>query len=323
MIALGIDIGGTFIKGAFVQEDGSILSRFMVPVNHDLSSEEFLADLADNIKNEAAKNHIEFSKIAGIGIGCPGSIDSGKGVCDYSNNLHWEKFPIANLLSSALQKTVKVANDANVAALGEALYGQGKGYRDMVFITLGTGVGSGLFLNGQLYEGNKGKGAELGHTLLVMNGRKCTCGRRGCAEAYCSVSALIGDTKKALRADKNSLMWEGLDNNLANVNGHTAFEAAKKGDPSAQKVVRNYIAYLGEFLLNVTSAFRPQAIILGGGLSGQKEALTGPLKDYLEERGYGFGGEHAPKVEIFVSPLGNDAGVIGAASLILHPDYLV
>lgn len=317
MLLIGVDIGGTSIKSAIVNEKGDILYRFSFKVDAEKSQTETIQQLIDSINQAVAFSKVDKSQIKGVGIGCPGSINSGTGCCDYSNNLHWENLPIAAMVEKGTGIPTKIANDANAAALGEAKFGVGGKYRNLVLLTLGTGVGSGLYLNGELYEGNEGKGAELGHTTLVMDGRECTCGRKGCVEAYCSVSALNADTKRAMLQDRSSSMWEFVNGQLEAVNGLTAFECAKKGDVSAQKVVNQYIHFLGEELLNVMNAFRPEAIVLGGGLSGQRDALTEPLKKYLAERGYGFAGAHAPKAEILVSRLGNDAGILGAASLVL------
>jgi glucokinase len=317
MTLIGVDIGGTSIKSALVNEKGDILYRFSFKVEATKSQEEIVQQIIDSINQALTLKKLDKKQVKGVGIGCPGSINSGRGTCDYSNNLHWENLPIAALVEKGTGIPTKIANDANAAALGEAKFGVGGKYRNLVLLTLGTGVGSGLYLNGQLYEGNEGKGAELGHTTLVMDGRPCTCGRKGCVEAYCSVSALNADTKEMMKKDPSSSMWSFVNGKLEAVNGLTAFECAKKGDKSAQKVVDQYIHFLGEELLNVMNAFRPEAIVLGGGLSGQREALTEPLKKYLAERGYGFAGTHAPKAEILVSRLGNDAGILGAASLVL------
>ncbi len=188
-------------------------------------------------------------------------------------------------------------------------------YSDTVMLTLGTGVGGGIVIDNKLYEGNEGKGGELGHMVLVVDGERCSCGRRGCMEAYCSASALIRDTKKAMQADKSSAMWK-TSPRLDDVDGKTAFECSKKGDKAAIAVVDNYIKFLGEGMLNFANIFRPQAIILGGGVCAQGDYLIDKLKDYCKERFYGF--EGMPRFDILVAQLGNDAGIIGAAALILN-----
>ena len=315
MKIIGVDIGGTSIKAAVVDEKGVFINRFSLPIDHAQSGVETIKGLGKSIQDVLLKNHLATKDIKGIGIGCPGSINSLTGVCDYSNNLGWESVPVVSIIQTQTSIPCKIANDANAAILGEVRFGVAKRYHNVVLLTLGTGVGGGLYLNDRLYEGNDSKGAELGHSLLVMNGRKCTCGRRGCLEAYASVSALIRDTKKAMRKERGSQMWDFVRGDIDKVDGRTAFECAKKGDLAAKKVVKDYFQYLGEGCLSFINVFRPDAIVLGGGLSGQKEALTKPLQSYLEEKGYGFGGAHSPKVEILVSNLGNDAGILGAAAL--------
>jgi len=314
---IGIDIGGTSIKGALVSTEGKILSRFAFPVDHAKPQEAIIEELARSINEVLNKNSLWPIDILGIGIGCPGSINSKTGRCDYSNNLQWKDLPIRKLIQKRTGIKTRIANDANAAILGEVRFGAAREFENVVLLTLGTGVGGGLYLNGRLYEGKDSKGAELGHATLVMDGRLCTCGRKGCVEAYCSVSALIKDTQEAMEQDRGSLMWASSKNNLKFVDGLTAFECAKRCDGSAQKVVDRYIKYLGEACLSYINIFRPDAIILGGGLSGQKEALTSPLRKYLEKEQFGFGGERSPAVEILVSKLGNDAGILGAAALLL------
>jgi len=315
---IGIDIGGTSIKGAFVRPDGKILSRFSFPVDHSKSQEEVIDELGLRIKKALGENSLWPSDILGIGIGCPGSINSKKGCCDYSNNLQWENLAICKMIKKRTGIRTRIANDANAAILGEVRFGAAREFKNVVLLTLGTGVGGGLYLNGHLYEGTDSKGAELGHATLVMDGRPCTCGRNGCIEAYCSASALIDDTKKMMKSNRNSLMWTYSKGDLKLVDGLTAFECAKKGDESAKRVVDQYIKYLGESCLSYINIFRPDAIILGGGISGQKEALIVPLTKYIEKEHFGFGGEHSPRVRILVSKLGNDAGILGAAALLIH-----
>jgi glucokinase len=315
MKRIGIDIGGTSIKCGFVDELGNISQRFCLVVDYSLSQEAIIQKLISLINNAISHSSFKKEEIEGIGIGCPGSINSKTGVCDYSNNLRWKKLPIVELVEKGTGFKTRIANDANAAVLGEAKFGTGKRYQNIVLLTLGTGVGGGLFLNGKLYEGKDGKGAELGHSLLVMGGRMCTCGRRGCLEAYASVSALIADTKTMIEKNRSSLMNKYAKEN-GGINGLTAFECSKLGDEAATTVVNNYIHYLGEGILNFLNIFRPDAVVLGGGLSNQKEYLTNAIKKYLEKEHYGFGGDSSVKSDILVSNLGNDAGIFGASALL-------
>ncbi len=310
---VGVDIGGTSIKGAFVKEDGTIIEKFGFPIEKGEQQELTINRLGDSILSKAKETGIEISSFVGIGVGCPGSIDNREGVCLYNNNIGWLDLPIAKILKEKTGLSAKVSNDANVAMLGEAKFGAAKKYRDAVLVTLGTGVGGGLFLNGHLYEGNEGMGAELGHMVILRDGEDCTCGRRGCFEAYASVTALIRQTKEAMLNHHESKMWEYVGGDIDKVDGKTAFETSKLGDKEAKKVVEQYENYLTTGLLNLCNIFRPEVILIGGGLSNQKEYLTDALKEKLSEYHYGFRG--TPMVDIFVTNLGNDAGVLGAAAL--------
>ena len=213
-------------------------------------------------------------------------------------------------MSESLGLEVRVVNDANAAAYGEAVYGAAKEYASSVFITLGTGVGSGIILDGKLFEGSCGAGAEAGHMVIQTGGVPCGCGRRGCFEQYASASALIRDTKRAMFEDKESMMWELVGKDPEKVDGKTAFSAAKAGDAAAQTVVKNYIMYLGEGILNLVNIFRPEAVIIGGGVCNEGEYLLAPLRKYVGERLY-VGCDRVP-LTINRAALGNDAGIYGA-----------
>ena len=310
MYCVGVDIGGTSIKAGVVDEQGKILKKASVKTDVPAGSHKIISDIGHLVLSLVDPNDRDF---LGIGIGCPGAVNSSTGFIDKAYNLNWTRVPLAEELARIVNKPIKVSNDANVAALGETVYGVGRTYSDTIFITLGTGVGGGIVLNGKLYEGNEGKGAELGHMVLVVDGEPCTCGRRGCMEAYCSASALIRETKKAMQADKNSSMWQ-YSPTLDDVDGKTAFECSKNGDAAANAVVDYFVKYLGEGMLNFANIFRPQAIILGGGVCAQGDYLIYKLKDYCKDRNYGFWG--MPRFDILVAQLGNDAGIIGAAGLI-------
>ncbi|MBD5131362.1 MAG: ROK family glucokinase [Clostridiales bacterium] len=311
MYCVGVDIGGMSIKVGVVDRDGNIVKKGKVVTDVEGGPHKIINDIADLILSLIDPKDRDF---VGIGIGCPGAINSATGVVDRAFNLKWHKVALAEELARRINKRIKVSNDANVAALGETMYGVGRTYTDTIFITLGTGVGGGVVLNGKLYEGNESKGAELGHMVLVVDGEQCTCGRRGCMEAYCSATALIRETKKAMLADKNSSMWQFVGGDIEKVDGRTAFECSKTGDKSANAVVDYFVKYLGEGMLNFANIFRPQAIILGGGVCAQGDYLIYKLKDYCKDRNYGFA--NTPRFDILAAQLGNDAGIIGAAGLI-------
>ncbi len=313
MYYIGIDIGGMSAKVGLVTEDGTVLAKKkVVTVKGD--AQIMVEGMANAINELFSENSLTIKDIYGIGIGSPGLISSKKGVIDCAYNLGWVNVPLVDMLKKYFDTEIKLSNDANVAALGEAIFGAGKPYDDIVMITLGTGVGGGVIINKQLYEGGESKGTELGHTTLIFGGEPCSCGRSGCVEAYVSATALIRDTKRAMEKDKSSKMWSLVNGNIDEVNGATAFIAYKDGDQTAKTVIDNYTTYLCETMINFMNIFRPQAIIIGGGISGEGKYYTDMLADYCREHLYGFRG--APKVDILTATNGNDAGIIGAASLI-------
>lgn len=310
MYCVGVDIGGMSVKIGVVDERGNILKKDRVVTDVVGGPHKIIADIGNAINSLVDINDRDF---LGIGIGCPGAINSARGTVDRAFNLNWYHVALADELARIINTHIKVSNDANVAALGEAMYGAGRTYTDSIFLTLGTGVGGGIVLNGKLYEGNESKGAELGHMVLVVDGEPCSCGRRGCMEAYCSATALIRETKKAMQKDLSSAMWK-LAPTLDDVDGKTSFECSKTGDKAANEVVDYFVKYLGEGMLNFANIFRPQAIILGGGVCAQGDYLIFKLKDYCKDRNYGFA--DTPRFDILTARLGNDAGIIGAAGLI-------
>ena len=310
MVAIGIDIGGTSIKGAAVDSNGLVYDTFSMPfVKED--GEVFVKKLAVLVKDYIASHHLE-KQIVGIGIGVPGTLDINNGIVNYSNNLGWVDLHISDIMHETLPYPIRLLNDANAAALGEAKFGAGKQYETIILLTLGTGVGGGIIINGKLFEGNEGKGGELGHTVIVVDGEPCTCGRKGCLEAYASATALIRETKKAMEESKDSLMWQ-ISPSLESVGGRTSFEAAKKGDKVAIQVVEKYVKYLGEGILNYCNIFRPNIIVLSGGVANAGPFLFDKLNAYIKERFYGY--KSTPEVKIVPSELGYDSGKIGAAAL--------
>ena len=199
-------------------------------------------------------------------------MDGEKGIVRLSGNLGWVNKPLAQDLSERLGIPVTLTNDANAAAYGEYACGAGSDYKSVVLITLGTGVGSGIVLNGKLFEGNEGAGAELGHEVIRMDGEKCACGRRGCFEAYASATALIKQTMRAMEKDRQSMLWQLCGGDINKVNGKTAFDGAQSGDRTAKRVVSNYLRYLSEGLANIANTFRPEAILIGGGSARRERA---------------------------------------------------
>ena len=307
---IGIDLGGTFIKGGIVDDTGNILISDKVPTESEKGAGRVALNIANLGKSLLEKLNLTVSDMVGVGIGVPGMIDSGKGEVVYSNNLQWEHFLIGEEVEKLIGLPVKIANDANVAALGETKFGCGKDYNSTVMLTLGTGVGGGIVLDGKLVEGNRSAGAELGHSVIVAGGEQCTCGRKGCLEAYASATALIRDTKRAMLANKDSKMWE--IGSIDNVSGKTAFDYMEC-DSAAKAVVENYIEKLGVGITNLANELRPEAVILGGGVCAQGDTLIKPLQAFVDKEI--FAGTKGPQVKLVTATLENSAGLLGAAAL--------
>lgn len=243
---------------------------------------------------------IPIDQCVGAGVGVPGTVDRKNGIVRYSNNIQWEQVLVAEEIGKVLPIPVKIANDADCAALGEAAAGAGRGWQDIVMLTLGTGVGGGVILDGEIYEGKGIGGSELGHMVIVEDGESCTCGRRGCLEAYASAAALVRNAKRKM-GDKELTPKE-------------IFALAENGDEAARKIVEDYRKKLATGIINIVNIFRPQLVLIGGGISAQGENLLAPLREIV--RTEAFGGNKGEVPEIEMAALGNDAGMIGAASLL-------
>lgn len=304
---LGVDLGGTNIKAALVDAEGNILKESSVPTSLPRPAEAVCDDIAALCAALA-----DGVRVHGIGVGCPGTVDGG--VVRYSNNLNWHDFAMADYLQGKTGLPVRLANDANAAALGEALAGCAKGAESAVIVTLGTGVGGGVVLNGKLLTGYTGAASEPGHTVIcdTPNAPLCTCGRRGCFETYASATALIRMTRQAMDAHPESALHTVAANGT--VNGRTAFDAAELGDAAAKQVVDDYIHYLAVGIANLINMFFPQVIGLSGGVANQGENLLRPLRAAVQPMI--FGDKYAKKhTALTTCTLGYRAGVIGAALL--------
>lgn len=308
MYYLGVDLGGTNIKAALVDETGVLLKEGSVPTD--------LPRPAESVCDSIAQLCLQLSdgvEVSGIGVGCPGTVDGG--IVRYSNNLNWHDFAMAEYLEQKTGLPVVLANDANVAALGEALVGCAKGAQSAVILTLGTGVGGGIVLNGKLLTGYTGAAAEPGHMVVrdTPDAPLCTCGRHGCLETYASATALIRLTKTAMAEYSESALHTFVKQEGA-VSGRTAFDAAQVGDAVAQQVVDEYIHGLAVGVANLINVFFPEVIGLSGGIANQGEKLLTPLRQQVEALVFGHAFA-ARKTRIAVCTLGYRAGVIGAALL--------
>ncbi len=314
MYRVGIDLGGTNIKAGIVDENQKIVAQASAPTGAERSAEEVIADMAGLAKQLMEELQIDEDALMGIGVGCPGLVDAGAGIVRYSNNISWENVALVQELGKYFSCNIRISNDANCAALGEVKAGAAKDVSNAILLTLGTGVGGGIILNGKVFEGSNAGGAELGHVSMIMGGEPCTCGRHGCVEAYASATALIRDAKRAASADKKSLMNQMCGGRIENINGKIPFDAALEGDAAAKEVVENYYTYLAEAIANYVNIFRPDVVLLSGGICNQGMRLTKPVEEHLSF--LCFGGDRAFVPPVRCAILGNDAGIIGAANLI-------
>ena len=313
MYYVGIDLGGTGAQAGIVDESGKIIAKSSIPTKQLSGYQAIVKALVGLTMSVIFDAGMTLDEIKSIGIGCPGSIDDKTGTVYYSNNLVMENAPFCDEMKKYIDKPVYIGNDANCAALGEYFNLNDDSVKDFVALTLGTGVGGGVIVGGKLYTGSNGIAGELGHIRLVMDGEPCTCGRDGCWEAYASATALIRETEKAASKNPDSLLAKHISENGGKANGKIPFDCAALGDETAQKVIDNYIRYVGEGIIDIINIFQPSIVAVGGGISNQKDNLIVPLKKYVMKRTYGAG--LVPPVDIVAASLGNDAGIVGAAFL--------
>lgn len=313
MYRVGIDLGGTNIAVGVVDDEFKIIGEGKMKTNAPRPAEDICDDIAaatfDALKNAG----VSIDEIECIGIGAPGSINPKTGVIGFSNNLGFNNVPIVELLESRIGKKIYIDNDANAAALGEMIAGAGKGTENFVAITLGTGVGGGTIINGKMLLGSNFAGGELGHTVIVHGGAQCTCGRKGCFEAYASATGLIRLTKEKMQECKDSKMWELVDGDINAVSGRTAFDAMRQNDKAGTEVVDTYCDYLGCGITNIINVFQPEVLCIGGGVSKEGDNILNRInKVVVPER---FSKNIERQTVIKTAVLGNDAGIIGAAML--------
>ena len=309
---IGIDLGGTTMTAGLVDENYDIVGKITWATRLPRPAADLEKALADLCRAVARENKVAFSDIAYVGIGTPGSVNFNTGFVGFNTNFGYHDWNLGPDMEKLLGCKVYVENDANAAAYGEYIAGGAKGYKDAVIITLGTGIGSGIILNGKILRGFNFAAGEMGHTVIVKDGIQCTCGRRGCWERYASASALTRETKAAMEQHHDSLMWEIVPD-IDHVNAKTSFDAAEKGDELAKQVLASWTEYVGCGIANVINTFQPEVICIGGGVSNQGEVLLAPVRAYAEKETQGITSGNFPK--ICACTLRNDAGVIGAATL--------
>lgn len=314
---IGVDLGGTNIAAGLVDESYNIIRRISLPTPKD-SADRIAETIAEAIKKLLFSGGMTLADIDGIGIGAPGIVDIERGVIDYVCNLPMRYYPLAAAVEKSLENinlgafgSIKLENDASAAALGEMLAGAGKGTRDFMLVTLGTGVGGGIITGGRLLPSFNHAGGEIGHTVIVADGEPCACGRKGCAEAYCSASALarMGREAAVTNGEKTLLTASVTE-------AKAVFDAADAGDSVAEAVLETYFKYVAVMLANFINIFQPEAIAIGGGVSGAGERLLTPLNKLIfPDMIYNRNQPKSMYTKLLTATLGGEAGIIGAAFL--------
>ena len=311
MKRIGIDLGGTFIKAGITDENNDIIFKGEAPTGLPCPPETVADNIAGLIKKLVADAGLTIDDIESIGMGSPGTVDSDRGVVEYANNLGFRGVHFSDMLRERIGRPIYIGNDANVAAYGEYVK-CGEKYDSFVFVTLGTGVGSGIIIDGKIYTGFNFAGAELGHAVIQKDGYPCTCGRKGCWESYSSTNALIRICRDEMRKDKSSALWRLCKGDESKLTGRTAFAAVAEGDAAAKAALKVFIDYLACGIANVINVFQPEVLCIGGGISAERELLIEPLKKAVEAETYG---NCARRTEIRAAKLLNNAGIVGAAAL--------
>lgn len=313
MYRIGVDLGGTNIAVGVIDENLSVIGRAKLKTNVPRPAEEIFSDIAKAVLIAVEEAGIKLDEVVSVGVGTPGSVNKTNGMIEFANNLDFNKVPAKEILEKKIGRSVYLDNDANCAALGEATAGVGKGVSSFVAITLGTGVGSGIVIDGKIVEGVNFAAGEMGHMVIVVGGEQCNCGRKGCWERYASANALTAQTKEAMKVNPQSKMWQQVNGNIEVVSGRTAFDAMRQGDDAAQKVVSQYIYYVSTGIINIINALQPEIVCVGGGIGHEGENLLEPIRRHVEKERYSVYAEQ--QTQICAAVLGNDAGIIGAALL--------
>ena len=317
MYRIGIDLGGTNIAAGIVNEKFEIIAKDSTPTMAERDGEEIVKDIAALCKKLCAEQNLTEADITSLGIASPGVVDDNSGEVIYANNLNFRHFPIIPLLKKYLNiSEMHIDNDANAAAWGEAIAGAAKGSSSSVMITLGTGVGGGIVSDGKVFKGFNSAAGELGHIVIRVDGRQCTCGRKGCWETYSSATGLIRSTEEKMAEcrEKNiPTLMQTLADERGKVNGRTAFDALRMGDKAAEEVVNEYVHYLASGIASMINIFQPEVLSIGGGISNEGDFLLERLVP--EVRAQQYGTEFLPQTDIRIAKLRNDAGIIGAAVL--------
>jgi len=313
---VGVDLGGTKIAVGLFTSEGKLTLQHLQPTRAQEGPQAVIEGLRQAIVRIVSQAGIDFSQLKGIGLAAAGAIDSHNGVVTLSPNLPgWRNIPLRQIMKDSLGVTTYLTNDANAAALGEYLFGAGQNVANLVYVTVSTGIGGGIIINGEVYEGVSGAAGEVGHMTIDINGPACNCGSNGCLETLASGAALAREAGRHIEAGEGVAILEASGGDLAQVSAKTVFLAAQQGDRLAGELIRQTGCYLGVGLANLVNIFNPELIIIGGGLSNMGERLLEPARGVMRERAYQIS---ASAVRIVPAVLGNDSGLIGAAAWVLR-----
>jgi glucokinase len=313
MYYIGVDVGGMSLKAGLVDMNGNIIHKDSTPTNSKEGYKKVIKDMAGLVLKVMEDAGVKLENVKSIGVGIPGAPDNQEGIAVIAVNIGFKNVPLRKELQKFINLPVYIDNDANCAALAESIAGAAKGADCSITVTLGTGIGSGVIINKRIFSGFNSGASEMGHTVIMVDGEQCNCGRKGCWETYASASAVIRQTRKAAEENPDSLINKLVDGDLSKIDAKTAFDAAKQGDATAKSVVDRYIYYIAEGLINIINTFQPEILVIGGGVSREGEYLLKPLRKHIADRAFGSG--ILPVTEIKAAEMGNDAGIIGAAML--------
>ncbi len=312
---IGVDLGGTNIKAGLVDEHHKIVRSLSRKTNLPRPEHEIEQEIASLCRQLAKEEGIDLeTQVASVGIGTPGSVDPKKGIVAFNANFGYRNWHLAQEVQKMLPCRVSIENDANAAAYGEYIAGAARGASCAIVVTLGTGIGGGIIIDGKIFSGFNSAGAEIGHTVIVKGGRPCMCGRRGCWEKYASARALTEDTRTAMEEHRDNMMWNLVGGDLSRVNAKTAFDGMRAGDELAAKLVQDFAEYVACGITNLINIFQPEIICIGGGVSREAQMLLDPIQKVIDTEDYAREGG-MKRTSIVTAQLFNDAGIIGAAFL--------
>lgn len=310
MYKMGIDLGGTNIAVGIIDSNNSIIAKVSEPTCLPDSPENIVGRIYHTAVKCLSKANLNIDDLTFIGLGTPGAVNSSTGEVLFSNNFGFKNVPLGEMISKKFGLNVLCENDANAATFGEYLVADRDKNDTFVGITIGTGIGGGVIIDGKIYSGKEYSGGELGHMVIDFDGVSCNCGRRGCYEAYASATALISQTKEAMQNDLQSKMWQICGGSIENVTGQTAFEGMRAGDKTAKNVIERYADYVAIGLVNIINMLGPDVICISGGISNEGDYILEPVKRRINS--------NCPincRTKVVIAKYNNDAGIIGAANL--------